>query len=62
MFVSYSKEDITASKIKEAIYQIVAKNVFSTRFGEELETALESKGVQTATTGYALYMNVSLNF
>ncbi|MEX6587842.1 DUF2922 family protein [Paraclostridium bifermentans] len=40
--------------MKEAMDQIVAKNVFAPRFGEELETALEAKVVQTATTGYDL--------
>ncbi|EQK41514.1 MULTISPECIES: DUF2922 domain-containing protein [Paraclostridium] len=54
LFVSDPKEDITEAEIKEAMEQIVAKNVFAPRFGEELETALEAKVVQTATTGYDL--------
>ncbi|MEX6587961.1 DUF2922 domain-containing protein, partial [Paraclostridium bifermentans] len=49
LFVSDPKEDITEAEIKEAMDQIVAKNVFAPRFGEELETALEAKVVQTAT-------------
>lgn len=54
LFVSDPKEDITEAEIKEAMEQIVAKNVFAPRFGEELETVLEAKVVQTATTGYDL--------
>lgn len=54
LFVSDPKEDITEAEIKEAMEQIVAKNVFAPRFGEELETALEAKVVQTETTGYDL--------
>ncbi len=54
LFVSDPKEDITEAEIKEAMDQIVAKNVFAPRFGEELETALEAKVVQTETTGYDL--------
>lgn len=54
LFVSDPKEDITEAEIKEAMDQIVDKNVFAPRFGEELETALETKVVQTATTGYDL--------
>lgn len=42
LFVSDPKEDITEAEIKEAMDQIVAKNVFAPRFGEELETALEA--------------------
>lgn len=54
LFVSDPKEDITEAEIKEAMDQIVAKNVFAPRFGEELEAAIEAKVVQTATTGYDL--------
>ena len=54
LFVSDPKEDITEAEIKESMDQIVAKNVFAPRFGEELETSLEAKVVQTATTGYDL--------
>lgn len=54
LFVSDPKEDITEAEIKEAMEQIVAKNVFAPRFGEELETALEAKVVQTEATGYDL--------
>ena len=32
LFVSYSKEDITEAEIKEAMDQIVTKNVFAPRF------------------------------
>ncbi|KKY00982.1 hypothetical protein VN21_11230 [Paraclostridium benzoelyticum] len=54
LFVSDPKEDITEAEIKEAMDQIVAKNVFAPRFGEELESAIEAKVVQTATTEYDL--------
>ena len=54
LFVSDPKEDITEAEIKEAMDQIVTKNVFAPRFWEELEIALEEKVVQTATTGYDL--------
>lgn len=54
LFVSDPKEDITEAEIKEAMDQIVAKNVFAPRFGEELEAAIEAKVVQTETTGYDL--------
>lgn len=54
LFVSDPKEDLIETEIKEAMEQIVAKNVFAPRFGEELETALEAKVVQTTTTGYDL--------
>ncbi|GAA0714897.1 hypothetical protein GCM10008904_31110 [Paraclostridium ghonii] len=54
LFVSNPREDITEAEIKEAMEQIVKKNIFAPKFGEELEAALEAKVVQTATTGYDL--------
>ena len=54
LFVSDPKEDLTETQIKEAMEQIIAKNIFAPRFGEELESAIEAKVVQTATTGYDL--------
>ena len=60
LFVSDPKEDITEAEIKEAMDQIVVKNVFAPRFWEELEIALEEKVVQTATTLDMTYTWTSL--
>ncbi|EQK47393.1 MULTISPECIES: DUF2922 domain-containing protein [Paraclostridium] len=54
LFVSDPREDLTEEEIKAAMEQIVEKNIFAPRFGEELEAPLEAKVVQTATTGYDL--------
>jgi hypothetical protein len=54
LFVSDPKEDITEAEIKDAMNQIVEKNIFAPKFGEELESAIEAKVVQTETTGYDL--------
>ncbi|MGL5558436.1 MULTISPECIES: DUF2922 domain-containing protein [Peptostreptococcaceae] len=54
LFVSDPREDLNEAEIKDAMDQIVAKNIFAPKFGEELEAAVEAKVVQTATTGYDL--------
>ena len=54
LFVSDPKDDLTETQIKEAMEQIVQKNIFAPKVGEELKEALEAKIVQTKTTGYDL--------
>ena len=54
LFVSDPKDDLTETQIKEAMEQIVQKNIFAPKVGEELKEALEAKVVQTKTTGYDL--------
>ncbi|GJG92186.1 DUF2922 domain-containing protein [Clostridioides difficile] len=54
LFVSDPREDLNEAEIKDAMNQIVTKNIFAPKFGEELEAAVEAKVVQTATTGYDL--------
>jgi len=54
LFVSDPREDLNETEIKDAMDQIVAKNIFAPKFGEELEAAVEAKVVQTETTGYDL--------
>lgn len=54
LFVSDPREDLNEAEIKDAMDQIVAKNIFAPKFGEELEAAVQAKVVQTATTGYDL--------
>ncbi len=54
LFVSDPKDDLTETQIKDAMEQIVQKNIFAPKVGEELKEAFEAKIVQTSTTGYDL--------
>ena len=57
VFVPPLTQDLTESEIKSAMDIIVEKNIFAPRFGEELQTPLEAKVVQTETTEYDLVVS-----
>ncbi|RDY22364.1 DUF2922 domain-containing protein [Romboutsia maritimum] len=51
------KEDLTEAQIKESMEFIISKNIFAPSFGEDLQSALEAKVVQTRTTDYDLIVS-----
>lgn len=57
LFIRDPRQDLTESEIKSAMDIIVEKNIFAPRFGEELQTPLEAKVVQTETTEYDLVVS-----
>lgn len=57
LFITDPREDLTKEEIKTAMNVIVSKNIFSPKFGEELQAPIEAKIVQTETTEYDLVVS-----
>lgn len=53
LYVSDPREDLTEAEIKAAMDVIVTKNIFAPG-GEDLQSVVEAKVVQTQTTEYDL--------
>ncbi len=56
LYVTDPRDDVTEQEIKQVMELIISKNIFEPN-GENLQTAIEAKVVQTETTEYDLLVS-----